>query len=75
MIYEYIVMACAIIPRRPLTPILEFTRYAPTILTYHRAADFTMEPSLWYSCGPSLVKIRVDLYITQHEAIFLLLAL
>ena len=69
------VMAHAIIPRRPSTPILDLARRAPAILAYRRAADFPMEPSLWFPSGPSLVRVRVDLYITRHKAALLLLAL
>ena len=68
-------MAHAIIPHRSLTPILDLTRHAPAMLAYRRAVDFAMEPSLWYPRGPSLVRVRVDLYITQREAALLLLAL
>ena len=68
-------MARAIIPHRPSTPILDLTCYTPAILAYPCAADFTMESSLWYPRGPSVVKVRVDLYITQWEATLLLLAL
>ena len=56
--------AVTLIPRRPSTPILDLTCCAPTILADHRAAKFIMEPSLWYPYSPSLVRVRVDLYIT-----------
>ena len=69
------VMAHTIIPRRLSTPILDLTRRAPAILAYRRAADFAMEPSLWFPRGPSLVRVRVNLYITRREAALLLLAL
>ena len=68
-------MARAIIPRRPLTPILDLARRASAILAYRCAADFAMEPSLCFPHGPSLVRVRVDLYITRREAALLLLAL
>ena len=68
-------MARALIPRRPSTPILDLARRAPGILADRRAADFTLEPSLWQPRGPSLVRVRVNLYITRREAILLFLAL
>ena len=68
-------MAHAIIPRRLSTPILNLACRTPTILTYRCTADFAMEPSLWFPCGPSLVRVRVDLYITWRKAALLLLAL
>ena len=68
-------MARAIIPRRPSTAILDLARRAPTILAYRRTADFAMKPSLWFPRGPSLVRVKVDLYITRREAALLLLAL
>ena len=67
-------MAYAIIPHRHSTPILDLAHYAPAILAYRRATDFAIEPSLWNPCGPSLIRVRVDLYITRREAILLLLA-
>ena len=68
-------MACAIIPHRPSTPILDLARRAPAILAYRCTADFAMEPSLWFPHSPSLVRVRVDLYITRREAALLFLAL
>ena len=68
-------MAHAIIPCRPSTPILDLACHAPAILAYRHAADFAMEPSLWFPRRPSLVRVRVDLYLTRREAALLLLAL
>ena len=68
-------MAHAIIPRRPSTHILNLACHSPVILAYRHATDFAMEPSLWNPHGPSLVRVRVNLYIIWREAILLLLAL
>ena len=68
-------MARALIPRRPSTPILDLARRASSILGSRPATDFALEPSLWQPRGPSLVRVRVDLYITRREAILLFLAL
>ena len=45
-------MAYTIICYRPLTPILNYARHAPTILAYYHAADFAIESSLLYPHGP-----------------------
>ena len=68
-------MACALIPRRPSTPILDLARRASGILGSRPATDFALEPSLWVPRGPSLVRVRVDLYITRRKAVLLFLAL
>ena len=69
------VMAHALIPRRPSTPILDLARRTSGILDSRPATNFALEPSLWQPRGPSLVRVRVDLYITRCEAILLFLAL
>ena len=69
------VIARALIPRRPSTPILDFARRASGILGRCPAIDFALEPSLWQPRGSSLVRVRVDLYITRREAVLLFLAL
>ena len=58
------VMARALIPGRPSTPILDLARYASGILGSRPATDFALEPSLWQPGSPSLVRVRVHLYIT-----------
>ena len=68
-------MAHTIIPYRPSTPIFDLAHHAPAILAYCCAKDCAIEPSLWNPRGPSLVRVRVDLYIIWREAILLLLAL
>ena len=69
------VMDHALIPYRPSTPILNLVCHAPSILADRYATDFALESSLWHPQGPSLVRVRVNLYITRHEAILLFLAL
>ena len=70
-----VVTALALIPRRPSTPTLDLARRASAALATRPATDFAIESSLWQPHGPSLVRVRVDLYITRREAALLFLAL
>ena len=75
VVADELVIARAFVPRRPSTPILDLTRRTSSILGSCPATDFALEPSLWQPRSPSLVRVRVDLYITRREAILLFLAL
>ena len=75
LVLEHDVMAHALISCRPSTPILDLAHHASGILDRRPTTDFALEPSLWQSHSPSLVRVRVDLYITRREDVLLFLAL
>ena len=69
-------MALALVPHRPSTPTLALARRtADFALSNRPTSDLVRQMGMWPPGGPSLLRVRVDLYLTWREYAFLLLVL